>query len=319
MSEDSEAGKIDLGDGLGDWRIHAITRLEKDLPDRGPGRRAKPAGSVVSVVREMQSRKGVRFSYEDFSSTALALSIAIAADQRAAELREHVTPEKFETETGPYHTIPDNKLSRFYDFIEQSMIAVLFSYQALEAFSNLTIQDELGDTGTYTVMRTIAKVKQKIAWTAPDVERKCSTEEKITEIVPKLLGMSFNKGNTVGQSFTKLKIIRDDVTHLKYHDQRGAAMAYYGGDSSSVFFRMVNGDYLEIPRTAVTVLDFFTKPIGTPRWLRYPQSVYGISPTEAAGSTSIRTRPVERFTQPDVSAPRFGAGSGDRPDRLRRT
>ena len=177
----------------------------------------------------------------DFSSTALALSIAIAADQRAAELREHVTPEKFETEIGPYYTIPDEKLSGFYDFIEQSMIAILFSYQALEAFGNLTIQDKLGDTGTYAVIRTIAKVTQKIAWTAPDVERKCSTEEKITEIVPKLLGMSFNKGNTVGQGFAKLKDSRDDVTHLKYHDQHGAAMAYYGGDSSSVFFRMVNG------------------------------------------------------------------------------
>lgn len=81
------------------------------------------------------------------------------------------------------------------------------------------------------------------------------------------------------------------MTHLKYHDQRGAAMAYYGGDSSSVFFRMVNGDYLEIPRTAVTVLDFFTKHTGTPRWLRYPLGVYGITSTEAPGSTRIRIGP----------------------------
>lgn len=201
MSEDSEAGKIDLGDGLGDWRIHAVTRLEKDLPDRGPGRRAKPAGSVVAVVREMQPQKGEWFSYVDFSSTALALNIAVVADRRASELRTHVTPERFETETGPIHEIPDVKLSGFYDFIEQSMIAILFSYQALEAFSNLTIQDTLGDTGTCTVTRTIAKIKQRIAWTAPDVERKCSTEEEITEIVPNLLGMSFNKGAKVGQDF----------------------------------------------------------------------------------------------------------------------
>jgi hypothetical protein len=318
MSGNSVAGMLDLGDGLGDWRIHAITRLEKDLPDRGPGRRAKPAGSVVAVVREMQPRTGERFSYVDFSSTALALNIAIAADRRAAELRTHVTPEKFEIVTGSYHTIPDDKLSGFYDFIEQSMIAILFSYQALEAFSNLTIQEELGDTGTYTVTRTIAKVKQKIAWTAPDVERKCSTEEKITEIVPKLLGKSFTKGNTVGQSFTKLKKIRDDVTHLKYRDQRGAAMANYGGDSSSVFFRMVNGDYLEIPRTAVTVLDYFTKPTGTPRWLRFPLSLYDIVPTEATGTTRIKTRPVERSTQPGVLEPRLRAGSGGRSDQKRR-
>ena len=202
MTEEPGRGAVDLGDGLGDWRIHAITRTTKDLPDRGPGRRAKPAGAVVAVIRVMAPRKGERYSYVDFSSTALALNIAIAADQRAAELRVHATPEQFETKTGPYYTIPDVKLSGFYDFIEQSMIAVLFSYQALEAFSNLTIQDQLGSTGTYTVTRTNAKIKQKIAWTAPDVERNCSTEEKITEIVPKLLGLSFNKGTKVGQGFT---------------------------------------------------------------------------------------------------------------------
>jgi hypothetical protein len=56
-------------------------------------------------------------------------------------------------------------------------------------------------------------------------------------------------------------------------------MAARGGDSDSVFFRMVNGDYDEIPRKAVTVLDYFTKPTGTPRWLRYPLLVYSILAT----------------------------------------
>lgn len=287
MIEKPEKGEVDLGDGLGDWRIHAITRLAKDLPDRGPGRRAKRAGSPVAVIREMHPRKGELLSFIDFSAAALALNIAIAADQRAAALRTHVTPEAFETETGIYRTIPDDKLSGFYDFIEQSMIAILFSYQALEAFSNLMIQDKLGETGTYTVTRTIGKVKHKLAWQAPVLERKCSTEEKVTEIVPTMLGMKFPRGNKVGQDFDKLKKVRDDVTHLKYHDQRGAAKAGLGGDSASVFFRMVSGDYDEIPRTAVTVLDYFTKPTGTPRWLRYPLSAYGISATEMTSTTRV--------------------------------
>jgi hypothetical protein len=81
------------------------------------------------------------------------------------------------------------------------------------------------------------------------------------------------------------------VTHLKYHDQRGAAMAYYPGDSSSVFFRVVNGEYLEIPQTAVAVLDFFTKPTGTPRWLLHPMAVYGMTPAVVPGSGSITVSP----------------------------
>ena len=93
--------------------------------------------------------------------------------------------------------------------------------------------------------------------------------------------MASPKGKRVWQDFDNLKKVRDAVTHLKYHDQRGAAKAILGGDSGSVFYRMVNGDYDEIPRTAVTVLDYFTKPTGTPRWLRYPLSVYGIPATEA--------------------------------------
>jgi hypothetical protein len=289
MSDELAKSEVDLGDGLGDWRIHVITTTTKDLPDRGPGRRAKAAGARVAVIRKMQPRKGELFSFIDFSSTALALSIAIAADRRAAELRVHVTPAEFETETGITRTIRDDSLSGFYDFIEQSMIAILFSYQALEAFSNLTIQDKLGDSGTYTVTRTMAKVKQKLAWQAPDLERKCSTEEKVGEIVPNLLDMDSPKGKKVWQDFDKLKKIRDDVTHLKYHDQRGAAKAGLGGDSDSVFFRMVNGDYDGLPRTAVVVLDYFTKPIGTPRWLRYPLSVYGLPATDVAPTTGSIT------------------------------
>jgi hypothetical protein len=241
----------------------------------------------------MRPTKGEMFSFIDFSSMALALSVAIAADRRAAELRMHVTPDEFETEIGIQRTIRDENLSGFYDFLEQSMVAILFSYQALEAFSNLTIQDKLGETGTHTVTRTVAKMKQKLAWQAPDLERKCSTEEKIGEIVPKLLEMASPKDKKVWLDFDKLKKVRDAVTHLKYHDQRGAAKAILGGDSDSVFFRMVNGDYDEIPRTAVTVLDYFTKPTGTPRWLRYPLSVYGITATEVASTTGSITTSIK--------------------------
>jgi hypothetical protein len=64
-------------------------------------------------------------------------------------------------------------------------------------------------------------------------------------------------------------------------------------DPDFVFYRLASGEFNEFPRTAVEALDYFTKRNGTPRWLLYPLSVYGIPATAPKGRTTITIQPIE--------------------------
>jgi hypothetical protein len=288
MVEPPSKNNTELEDGLGDWRFHAVTRIVKPLPDEGPGKPATEAGAAIHVIRAMQGRDGTEFSFTDFSSVALSLNVAISAEARAQQLRASIEPVEIHARAGMYRSIAPENTSAFFDFIEQCMIAATFSYQALEAYCNFVIQDKL--TATFPIEREFNGQKQIVQWRAEEIERKCSTELKLAEIVPKLLGMGSPKGKAVWASFKKLQRVRNDIIHLKYADQRGAAMYPNHVDSNSVFFRLVNGEIADLPRTAVEILNYFTKHPGTPRWLLYPLSVYGIpatQPKQTPGSMRI--------------------------------
>lgn len=281
MSQDSERSDRDLEDGLGDWRFHAVTRLAIDLPDRGPGKRAKRAGAFVGVTRSMRAQNGDEFSFTDFSSIALALSVAIASDRRAQELRPNVEPVEVQTETGIYRTIKHENIGAFFDFIEQCMVAATFSFQALEAFCNFTIQDKLGDTGEYTFTQEICRQMPGTRLNAGDLDKKkCSTEDKLSVIVPDLINVATPKGKTPWLGYKRLQGIRNSILHMKHEDQRGAAMWPNYIDDASVFAQLVDGEISDLPWIAVALLDYFTKPNGTPRWLLYPLSFYGIASTK---------------------------------------
>jgi hypothetical protein len=282
-----------LEDGLGDWRFRAVTRLAKDLPDRGPGRRAKSAGAFVGKIREAQTQTGDEFSFTDFSSIALALSIAISAEERAKKLRTLVEPAEYQTETGTYREVPHHNISAFFDFLEQTMVAMTFSSQALESFCNFTIQDKLGETDTYPVTRKVGGITQRLAWQAAELERKCSTSEKLSDIVPKLLSMGSPKGKAVWANFVALERVRDGIIHMKYADHQGTPTVPNAIDSNRLFFEMIRGDYSDLPRIAVEMLNYFTKHSGTPRWLRHPLTFYGIPITEPKpGITTLTIEPI---------------------------
>jgi hypothetical protein len=277
--------KVELNDGLGDWRFRTIAKVSTSKGLR-----------ILSHFGELQAPTGERFSFTDFMATALYLNVAMTADANANELREMLKPEEFLAPAGPYTTITDKNLGTLFDFIEQSVIAATFSFQALEAYSNFVVHFELGDTGTH-VFKT--KVRPKALMGAEEIQQYGATMDKLKTVVPQLLKVKPPTKEPFWAKLCDMKDARDALTHLKYRDQMGAAdLAAAPRDSQTradpefVFYKLVSGEISEFPRTAVETLNYFTKPIGTPRWLLYPLSVYGIPETAPKGTISITLGPA---------------------------
>jgi hypothetical protein len=264
----------ELEDEFGEWRYHAAGRVVDDLPDRGPGRREKKAGAFLSTTRTAVTSGGDVFSFTDFSAVALSLSIAISADEKAKELQAALHPTEFTTETGTYRTIPEEELSVLYDFIEQMFVAVTFSYQALESFCNFTIEDRLRPNRTHPITMTKCNKTTTTAMQADEIERKCSTRDKLADIVPDLLKMGSPKSKAIWSEYLKLERVRDGIIHMKYADHQNSTRVPRAIDSNKLFYDMVRGEYQDLPKSAVKLLDHFTRHIETPRWLRHPLAYY---------------------------------------------
>lgn len=280
MDQTANNNNRKLEDGLGDWRFREIHKV----PYKGNW-------GVLTAFGELQAPNGDTFAFTDFMAAALYLNVAIAADEEANELRPHIHVEEFESRSGPYKTITHENLGTFFDFIEQSTIAVIFSFQALEAYCNFVIQFKLGDTGKQMFR---CPRGPKVLMDAEEIQQCGPTLEKLKKVVPQLLKVPPPTKEPFWMTLCALKDVRDALTHLKYKDQVGAATAAASNltrtDPEFVFYRPVAGEIQESPRTAVEVLDYFTRRNGTPRWLRYPLSVYGIVPPPPKGTTTITVK-----------------------------
>jgi hypothetical protein len=271
-----------LGDDLGDWRIRFIAKVQTNKGLR-----------VIDAPGELQAPTGEVFSFADFMAVAMYLSVAITADAEAKVLRSQIRIEEFETPTGPYKTITHENLGTLYDFIEQSAVAAIFSFQALEAYANFVIEVQLRDGEDMFK----CPGRSKALMGAQEILACGETMEKLKTIVPRLRNVKPPTKEPFWSKVWDMKRVRDALTHLKYKDQSETATAAVAAqslirtDPDFVFYNLVSGAIRELPRAAVEMLDYFSKGSGTPRWLLYPLSVYGIAPTPVKGTIRITLGP----------------------------
>jgi hypothetical protein len=137
------------------------------------------------------------------------------------------------------------------------MVAATFSYQAVEAYSNQVVAE--GVRNTHAVVRK--GVEQY--WAASEIERKCSTEEKIGVILPQITGVKSPKGSKKWEGLVALKELRDATIHLKSVDQ------YARGKPSNqtLYFKLVNNDPVELPKVAIAVIKHFSDLPDGQEWL----------------------------------------------------
>lgn len=253
-----ELWKDDQEEEFGDWRIEQVGRLVNDLPAAYPGGPSHKAGSPIypkpTVVKHPVHNT---INFVTPNPTALALNIAIRAASDAHRLRRTLAFIDLATPTGTGKGVANENLTHLYDYFEHFMMAATFSYQALETFSNWIIAEKL------KTPLQLERRKEMVEFSPEELERVASTEEKLGVILPRVLNIPSPKGKKLWQEFVKLKQARDSTIHLKSRD------AYTGKiDKESLFFRFLNSQAKELPKTAFNLIEYFLKS-GMPRWALY--------------------------------------------------
>lgn len=250
--------------GLGDWRIQAATKLAKDIPAAYPGGPSHKTGTPVYLTTLTRDFEGNYIGFITPSPTALALSIAVNAGKQAINLRRALAFKDVVTPHGPGKSVADENTPHLFDYFEQCMITVAFSFQALETFCNDIIANKL--SGTYQLKRR----NNSLEVSADELQRIATTEEKLATVLPDVLGLKSPKGKKVWQNFRELKRVRDTTIHLKSRD------VYNHGniDKESLFYQFFKLKVDKFPKFAFEMINYFTNSEQVPRWFKLAQDQF---------------------------------------------
>ncbi len=252
-----------------DWRIRVVTHLAKNVPAAFPGGPSHKAGALVVQSTAGKDAKGRNVSFTTPSVVALALSLAIKAAERARELQAQIKQSDVMTPFGPGTSVTHDSTPLLFDYLEQCMATLAFSFQALEAFSNETITLKL--SGTYPLERK--KVIYHVS--ADELERQASTEEKLGTVLPKLLGIATPKGSRLWNDFVDLKRTRDATIHIKSHDSNPRVTQPSDLEEATLFHRFLHADVSGWVKAAVALLDYFAA-VDPQRWLAPVKKALGM-------------------------------------------
>ena len=243
-------------EGLADWRVELFGTLANDVPAAFPGGPSHKAGTFIypnPTLVKHPSYNAIGFITP--SPTAMALNVASVAASTAVALKTQIVFSNMVSPIGTVKSVVNETLPYLFNYFEQCMIAVTFSFQSLEAFANQIIQSRL--KATYQVQRRDGTPRDL----SPDeLERQASTEEKLATILPDLLGVKTPKGQKLWERFVKLKRVRDSTIHLKTVDAESKL------DAESLFFQFLNHNAKEFPRAALDMIDHFREGKNKPLW-----------------------------------------------------
>jgi putative transcriptional regulator len=253
-------------DGLGDWRLHSVSRLAADQPAAFPGGPSRKQGTPVYYVLLAKTPQSSNFSFHTPSATALTLGSGFRSAERAAQLWREVTTTDTLTPDGPGLGMRPEDVSRLFDYFEECIVAAISSFQAIEAFANEPVARLL--TGTMVLDRGNGPK----AFDAEQIERHLSTEEKVSAVLPTLLNVHSIKGRREWDLFRSLKKVRDAATHFKSGDQHPRR-----ADENSLYYIFLNREPSEFPMAALRVIWRLRAADGTPRWLYHLAKKHGIA------------------------------------------
>ena len=100
------------------------------------------------------------------------------------------------------------ELKELFDYFEHIQTSIIFSYTAVEAFSNAAIPNNF-------VIEEVNNKGVKETWNKRNIERWYSTSEKLTKILPNTLAIESPVKSSFWKDFKKLEELRNDIIHLK--------------------------------------------------------------------------------------------------------
>jgi hypothetical protein len=254
-----------------DWRVAVWSTTTSEIPAAFPGELSHPSGSLVTVVTMTRDQKGNLLSFSAPSAAALALNIARRAANDAMQIRPTLLYTTGPSPWGNANSIRDENIGLLFDYLEQSMIAVTFSFQALEAYSNFIIA-----RGVTTTHAWLGNKNSTDRLTAIGLERRLSTEEKLGVLLPDLPNVTTPKKKAIWNNFHSLKQKRDASTHIKSTDQNSRVTEPSDLDRITLFYDFLRSDVSEWPKSAVMLINYFARRDIVWPWLAHELEYYGI-------------------------------------------
>jgi hypothetical protein len=226
-----------------DWRIAVIAQIAEDIPPAYPGGPAHPKGSYVSLIHQAKHPSLGYLSFTTPHATALALNVAVRSASNATSIKQEIQLQDIPSPSGRVKRVHPDEL--FFTYIEDSMTSVNFSFQALETYCNSV----MARTENFTTFAIKTKEGDK-TYDRKQVERYCSTEDKLLQVLPVILQMQNPKSSLQWHHFKKLKKIRDDIVHMKSRDMYSNAQ----NDSNTLFFELFDYHPLAFPKFAFELI-----------------------------------------------------------------
>jgi hypothetical protein len=275
-----------------DWRTRLVTTTTSDMPAAYPGGPAHQAGAFVGQSTPGKDADGRNVSFPTPSAISLAFSRAMKAAARARELQAQIEMSDVITPWGPGIDVTHESTAALYDYFEECMTVLAFSFQALEAFCNEVISYKV--TATYP--RRYRDAVRHL--TADELERVASTEEKLAAILPDLLGPPTRKGTALGEDFVKLKRARDATIHIKSRDSAPRVTQPSDLDFRTLFHQFLGADPFEWVKTAVAMIVYFGGSDVVPMDLEHVKRTLGLRTKRYHSNQSKRDRPARGKLRP---------------------
>jgi hypothetical protein len=158
----------------------------------------------ASTITKFENHKA---SFALPSHAALCLNLSNQAFEKAKVICKE---ELFQSK--PHGHTAEEGLPLLFDLFEQLFLNVIFAYTALEAFANESIP------GNYVFSQLRQDKKCWERYDRTQIERNVSLDIKLSEVLPEITGIKFQKNGSLWNKYIKLKTIRDRIIHVKAAD-----------------------------------------------------------------------------------------------------
>ena len=232
-----------------DWRYRTATTLSEPWVSPFTDN-AYPPGTPVSKSTFIRRGEN-RLKIGDPSAPALYLNLARRSHEHA--LDNHPLSDEAELPKG----VDPSRIA--YDYLENIMSSITFSFAAIEAWAN----EEIPGDYKYEYERASGIL---VSESKETIERKINLSEKIGTILPEVMGIESPRGTTVWEQFVELRRIRNSIVHLKTRDRATSNEQELYPDS--IWSKLLYPEQPNYPLHAKQLITHFVSPERY-HWLKY--------------------------------------------------
>lgn len=145
----------------------------------------------------------------------------------------------------------------FFTLLQSRMVAIVFSYTALESFANENIPDK------YVFRRKRDDNKCIEEYNKQQTER-LSLDIKLHEVLPEILKITSPKQTKIWTKYMLLKGLRDRIIHMKSRDKET-----FEPNDKTIWNELLNSDHPNFALEVKDIIGYFLEKSPTkPRWYK---------------------------------------------------